>query len=87
MEPEDLVQRVLDEFGYNGHTLREWVDILTSGPIDGIWLCDPSKNSNCSKEWCYKNGGRCYHTVYRQYAIFPMEENEKTQANKLEEDV
>ena len=87
MEPEDLVQQVLDELGYNGHTLREWIDILASGPIDGIWLCNPSKNSNCSKENCYKNGGCCYHTVYRQYAMFPMEENGKTQASKLEEGV
>ena len=69
---EDLAQQAFDECGYKGHTLREWADLLTSGPIEGIWLCDPLKNTSCKKSCCFLNGGRCYQTVFERFAMDPL---------------
>lgn len=27
-----------------------------------LYLCDPSKNSKCSKSYCFINNGECHHT-------------------------
>ena len=29
---------------------------------DDLYLCDPDKNTECTKEGCYVNGGPCYLT-------------------------
>lgn len=31
------------------------------------YLCDPEKNTTCSKTGCYINGGECRHTLNREY--------------------
>jgi len=37
------------------------------------YLCDPEKNTTCSKTGCYINGGECRHTLNKEYR---REENE-----------
>ena len=32
-----------------------------------LYLCDPSKNSECSKEYCFINNGECHHTTNKHY--------------------
>lgn len=32
------------------------------------YLCDPEKNTTCSKTGCYINGGECRHTLSKEYA-------------------
>ena len=34
-----------------------------------LYYCDPSKNVECRKTNCYKNGGPCYLVVDEQYAM------------------
>lgn len=33
-----------------------------------FYLCDPEKNVNCKKKFCYKNGGRCRWTMIEEYS-------------------
>ena len=32
------------------------------------YLCDPEKNKECKHSSCYKFGGPCYLTTYKEYA-------------------
>lgn len=32
-----------------------------------LYLCDPIKNSECSKTGCFMNGGECKHTTKKEY--------------------
>ena len=34
-----------------------------------LFVCDPTKNPNCSKSGCYLNGGRCELTTYPERAL------------------
>lgn len=34
---------------------------------DDLYLCDPDKNTECTKEGCYINGGPCCLTKYEQF--------------------
>ncbi len=33
-----------------------------------LFVCDPEKNTECTKESCYINGGECHHTTHKEYA-------------------
>ena len=34
-----------------------------------VYNCDPTKNAGCSKTSCYMNGGPCYQTLYKEFAM------------------
>lgn len=34
---------------------------------DDLYLCDPDKNTECTKEGCYINGGPCCLTKYERF--------------------
>lgn len=34
---------------------------------DGLFPCDPDKNTKCKKSGCYRNGGDCYMTQFEEY--------------------
>ena len=34
---------------------------------DNTYECDPEKNTNCTKEGCFINGGPCHMTVYEEF--------------------
>lgn len=36
-----------------------------------MFLCDPRKNTTCSKTACHMYGGPCKHTKYMKYAKDP----------------
>lgn len=40
-----------------------------------IYMCDPEKNTECSKRACYINGGGCRRTRHPEYAIEVTEEH------------
>lgn len=42
---------------------------------DMLYTCDPKKHVLCAKTSCYMNGGECCHTLSKQYALYPEEEN------------
>lgn len=42
-------------------------DGSTSVNLPDLYLCDPDKNTECKKTWCYRNGGECIHTVHKEY--------------------
>lgn len=33
-----------------------------------LYICDPNKNTECSKTSCYINGGPCFHTTKKEYS-------------------
>jgi hypothetical protein len=33
------------------------------------YKCDPNKNTECSKTFCYINGGDCCHTTNKEYEV------------------
>ena len=35
IEPEDIAERVIDDFKYKGKTIREWADMLTNPKTNG----------------------------------------------------
>ena len=35
---------------------------------DILFLCDPQKNIDCPKTYCYENGGECYHAIDIRFA-------------------
>jgi hypothetical protein len=41
-----------------------------------IYVCDPIKNIKCKKTACFKNGGECRFTQYKEYAM--TDENGKS---------
>lgn len=43
-------------------------------PDNAIFVCDPEKNKECSKEHCHKNGGDCFFTSKIEYANFDYAE-------------
>lgn len=34
-----------------------------------MYVCDPEKNSNCSKKRCYLNYGPCRWTKHKEFAV------------------
>lgn len=36
---------------------------------DALYPCDPSKNTECRKTGCFKNGGPCNSTRHAEYAV------------------
>lgn len=34
-----------------------------------MWLCDPAKNTECTKKACYIHGGPCYRTTKEAYKM------------------
>lgn len=36
--------------------------------IEGLYYCDPSKNTRCKKGSCHINGGPCYMTASAEFA-------------------
>lgn len=34
-----------------------------------LFFCDPEKNVDCAKQECHLNGGACFFTVHKQYAL------------------
>ena len=34
---------------------------------DNTYECDPEKNTECTKEGCFINGGPCHMTVYEEF--------------------
>ena len=37
--------------------------------IPELYWCDPNKHKECSKSGCYINGGECYRTTHKEYAL------------------
>lgn len=44
--------------------------------MDDLYLCDPEKNKECSKSYCYINGGECEHTTKKEYAMEETKQHE-----------
>lgn len=44
--------------------------------MDGLYLCDPDKNTECTKEFCHRNMGPCEYTRKKEYAVEETEQNE-----------
>lgn len=40
----------------------------TSVNIADIYLCDPTKNTECTKTECHINGGECFFTLQKMYS-------------------
>lgn len=36
---------------------------------DNLFWCDPEKNTECTKECCHINGGPCWLTTNKEYAV------------------
>lgn len=34
-----------------------------------LYKCDPAKNTECKKTFCYLNGGECYQTTRKEYCM------------------
>lgn len=48
--------------------LAEYENREEEKPI--LYLCDPIKRAKCNNSpWCFKNGGECRLTQYREYAM------------------
>lgn len=43
-----------------------------------IYPCDPEKNTTCTKQSCFVNGGPCYHTTNPEFKKTIEGEKEKT---------
>lgn len=43
---------------------RAMADSVTS---PNVYECDPEKNTDCTKESCFINGGPCFMTVYEEF--------------------
>ena len=55
---EELANRTLDEYEYNGRTIREWADLIVRGDVtdrkEGEWIEDEYGYIHCSEcgmEW------------------------------------
>lgn len=40
--------------------ILNWVD-------ESVYICDPEKNTVCTKTGCHINGGECYLTLEKKY--------------------
>lgn len=45
-----------------------WCDRSKASYEDALYPCDPSKNTECRKTGCFKNGGPCSSTRHAEYA-------------------
>ena len=51
---------------------------MENGRHINVYYCDPEKNVDCKKTYCYINGGLCCKTSHEEYKITdPEEEGEE----------
>ena len=43
-------------------------EIPTSVNLSDLYLCDPAKNTECTKTVCHINGGECFLTTQKKYS-------------------
>ena len=40
----------------------------TKSMDEGYYLCNPKRNTSCSKEECFMNGGPCMYTCHKEFS-------------------
>lgn len=43
--------------------------MIKNGPLKGLFICDPTKNTACKKTHCALYGGECYCTKNKEFAL------------------
>jgi hypothetical protein len=42
---------------------------IKCGPLRGLYVCDPTKNTECPKTHCRLYGGECYCTKNKDFEL------------------